>query len=117
MNAVKLVTHNVHESFAGQILSARIDPPPIQQVLGEIIRLANGTGAVEKASTLHGHMEKRFGIKHSNYRAIIGRLTEMNLIRRESNSFALCYDIKHPFSSFVVVRPEDKDVKITIQKP
>ena len=72
-------------------------PTTPEIVFDEMLRLAEN-GIIDRADTLHIHMEKQFNVSYNNYRSIIHRLTKQGLINRVHKEIF----INHPFN----IKPE-----------
>ena len=91
-----IVVQNLNLTRAELIIALKSDTSSMAKVLEELIKVANDKGFIEQSTTLYDHINKTIDITNVNYRAIIHKLTKLNIIEKQNRGYQLCKELSGP---------------------
>jgi hypothetical protein len=101
-----IVVENLNRTRAELVLAIKSNPSSMGAVLEQLIKVSDEHGFIEQSKGLYDHMEKHLQITNVNYRAIIHKLTKLNIITKIAGGFLLCKELASKDEVFAICQKE-----------
>jgi hypothetical protein len=102
-----IVVENLNRTRAELVLAIKSNPSSMGAVLEQLIIVSDEHGFIEQSKGLFSdHMEKHLQITNVNYRAIIHKLTKLNIISKIAGGFLLCKELASKDEVFAICQKE-----------